>query len=55
MDKVNIMFCKDNPKIKMIITVKKGMAHKALIKNMETSNMKRLDAQLKKGTVKIIK
>lgn len=47
--------CTYSPKIKAMIFVKKGMAEKALINNMKTGNIKKIEKQVKKGTVMIEK
>ena len=46
--------CSYNPKIKQIIFAKKGMACKAMIKNMKMGNIKNLTKQIEKGTVQVI-
>ena len=43
--------CNHNTKIKMVLAAKKGMALKAMIKNIETDNLKNLGKQITKGTV----
>lgn len=40
-------------KKKYLIWVKNGMAKKAMINNMKTGNMKKLNKQIEKGTVLI--
>lgn len=40
-------------KVKKIISISKGRAFKAFIKNLETGNIKNLQKQINKGTVKI--
>ena len=46
--------CGYNPQLKQIIFAKKGMACKAMIKNMKEGNTEKLKKQIDKGTVKVI-
>jgi hypothetical protein len=39
----------------MIVLIKKGMAAKAFIKNCNEGNIKKIEKQIKKGTVKVSK
>ena len=45
--------CNLMPKVKYFILVKKGMAEKAMIKNLKTGNTELLKKQISKGTVNI--
>lgn len=43
------------PKIKAVILVKKGMAEKAMKRNLANGDMDKLKGQIDRGTVTIIK
>lgn len=46
--------CSYNPKAKGVMFSKKGMATKAFVKNLAEGNLKKLQQQIKKGTVKYV-
>lgn len=47
--------CNIFPKVKYIFMVKKGMAEKAFIKNIQLGNTNKIKKQIEKGTVKRIR
>lgn len=47
--------CNDKGKVKYVLLAKKGMATKAMINNVATGNNQRLQKQINKGTVQILK
>ena len=46
--------CNLKSKTRLVLIAKKGMALKAMIKNVTTGNTKLLGKQIKKGTVKAV-
>lgn len=47
--------CNLKERVTAVYFIKKGMAAKAFVNNMQTGNTKKLSAQIKKGTVKVHK
>jgi len=46
--------CNDTTKFTHVFLVKKGMATKAMVNNLKNGNIKKLEKQIKKGTVKVL-
>lgn len=55
MSVANQDICQYAPKVKYILMAKKGMAFKAMVNNMANGHTEKLQKQIKKGTVKILK
>lgn len=51
---MNVLLCESSTKIKFVILVKNGMAHKAFKKYCKAGDVKNIGRQITKGSVKLL-